>query len=148
MFWIHFISFKKLLQIVIQTPFIIATLRRCSNSIENRKKKPGRELVMFLTIANVSLWIYYTSSVKNADTKGFFFYYTLSLIWGLQNLLGSQLTFLEQFFKLIQIRLGLVFVCSEFWENRKLKMQPLCNWQNLLKTGTLLKTVHKEKNWG
>lgn len=60
----------QLLQIMIQTPWICDALRRCSNSIENRKKKPGRELVMFLTIANVSLWIYYTFSVKNADTKG------------------------------------------------------------------------------
>lgn len=58
----------QLVQIMLQTPFIVDGLRRCSNSIELRKKKPGRELVTFLTIANVSLWIYYTFSVKTSYT--------------------------------------------------------------------------------
>lgn len=56
----------QLLQVLIQTPFIIDGLRRCSNAPTLRKKKPGRELVIFLTIANISLWIFYTFSVKTA----------------------------------------------------------------------------------
>lgn len=59
----------QLLQILIQTPFIIDGMRRCSNAPILRRKKPGRELVTFLTIANVSLWLYYTFSVKTADTR-------------------------------------------------------------------------------
>lgn len=58
----------QLLQIMIQTPFIIDGLRRCSNASILRKTKPGREMITFLTIANVSLWLYYTFSVKNAYT--------------------------------------------------------------------------------
>lgn len=59
----------QLVQILIQTPFIIDGLRRCSNDRTMRRKKPGRELITFLTIANVSLWLYYTFSVKTADTR-------------------------------------------------------------------------------
>lgn len=58
----------QLVQVLIQTPFIIDALRRCSNAPNLRQKKPGRELVIFLTIANVSLWIFYTFSVKTAYT--------------------------------------------------------------------------------
>lgn len=58
----------QLVQVLIQTPFIIDALRRCSNTSQLQAKKPGRELVIFLTIANVSLWIFYTFSVKTAYT--------------------------------------------------------------------------------
>lgn len=73
------IFLAQIVQVLIQTPFIIDGLRRCSNAPELRKKKPGRELVIFLTIANVSLWIFYTFSVKTEDIgderydKSFFF---------------------------------------------------------------------------
>lgn len=59
----------QLVQILIQTPFIIDGMRRCCNTAAMRRKKPGRELVTFLTIANVSLWLYYTFSVKTMDTR-------------------------------------------------------------------------------
>lgn len=62
------IIMAQLAQILVQTPFIIDGLRRCSNAPALRKKKPGRELVMFLTIANVSLWIVLTFSVRTAYT--------------------------------------------------------------------------------
>lgn len=62
------IIIAQLVQVLIQTPFIIDGLRRCSNALYLRNKKPGRELVMFLTIANVSLWIFYTFSVKTDYT--------------------------------------------------------------------------------
>lgn len=61
------IAVAQILQVLIQTPFIIDGMRRCTNSRNLRKNKPGRELVMFLTIANVSLWIYYTFSVKTGE---------------------------------------------------------------------------------
>lgn len=60
------IAICQILQVLIQTPFIIDGLRRCSNAVALRRKKPGRELVIFLTISNVSLWIFYTFSVKTA----------------------------------------------------------------------------------
>lgn len=66
--WLNILIFvAQIIQVLIQTPFIIDGLRRCSNAPELRKKKPGRELCIFLTIANVSLWVFYTFSVKTED---------------------------------------------------------------------------------
>lgn len=59
-----FIIFFQLIQVIIQTPFIIDGLRRCTNDPHLRKTKPGRELVTFLIITNVALWAFYTFSVK------------------------------------------------------------------------------------
>lgn len=61
------IILAQIIQVLVQTPLIIDGLRRCSNAPELLKKKPGRELIIFLTIANVSLWIFYTFSVKTED---------------------------------------------------------------------------------
>lgn len=56
----------RLIQVLIQTPFIVDGLRRCSNEAKVQQKKPGREFVAFLIIANVSLWMFHTFSVKSA----------------------------------------------------------------------------------
>ncbi|XP_059616510.1 proton channel OtopLc-like [Phlebotomus argentipes] len=91
------IIIAQLIQILIQTPFIIDGMRRCSNSAVNRKNKPGRELITFLTIANVSLWIYYTFSVKTADTgdeRYTFYGYTL---WSILNHLSLPLIMFYRF---------------------------------------------------
>lgn len=62
------IAAGRVIQVFLQTSFIIDGLRRCSNDPKLRDKKPGRELVIFLTIANISLWIFHTFSVKTAST--------------------------------------------------------------------------------
>lgn len=48
------------LQVVTQTPLIIDGLRRCSNSPVLRYNKPGREIVSFLIVVNITMWIVYT----------------------------------------------------------------------------------------
>lgn len=58
------IALLRVFEVLIQTPFIIDGRRRCSESELKREKKPGRGLVIFLTIANMSLWIYHTFSGK------------------------------------------------------------------------------------
>ena len=55
----------QLFQVLIQTPMIMDGLRRCSNSRHNKKKKPGRELVTFLIIANLIMYLWDTLEVKN-----------------------------------------------------------------------------------
>lgn len=52
-------------QVLLQTCFILDGLRRSSNTKELRKKKPGREMVTFLVISNVALWIMQTFEVKS-----------------------------------------------------------------------------------
>ena len=54
-------------QVVIQSPFIVDGIRRCSNSKQLRFKKPGRELVTFALILNVTLWILNTFELKSVD---------------------------------------------------------------------------------
>ncbi|KAM3968295.1 proton channel OtopLc-like [Aphomia sociella] len=54
-----------IIQVSIQTPFIMDGLRRCSNSKKFRREKPGRELLMFLLIVNVGMWLFNTFSYKS-----------------------------------------------------------------------------------
>lgn len=48
-----------------QTPMIIDGLRRSSNSRQLRREKPGRELLTFLIVTNVAVWITMTFEVKS-----------------------------------------------------------------------------------
>lgn len=54
-----------LVQVLVQTPLIIDGLRRSSNTKELQKEKPGRELVTFLIVCNVAMWIMQTFEVKS-----------------------------------------------------------------------------------
>lgn len=56
------------IQVLIQTPLIVDGLRRCSNTKKLRRKKPGREVLMFLLITNVAMWIFNTFSYKSPDS--------------------------------------------------------------------------------
>lgn len=55
----------RVVQILIQTPFIIDGKRRCSKSSILQKKKIGRGYVIFLAMANMALWLYETFSGKS-----------------------------------------------------------------------------------
>ena len=56
-----------ILQVIIQSPIIVDGLRRCSNSKKARYTKPGRELVTFALILNLTLWILKTFELKPVD---------------------------------------------------------------------------------
>ncbi|XP_072391202.1 proton channel OtopLc-like [Diabrotica undecimpunctata] len=51
-------------QVLLQTAFLQDGVRRSSNTKKLRKTKPGRELVSFLILANISLWLFQTFEVK------------------------------------------------------------------------------------
>ncbi|GFT56411.1 proton channel OtopLc [Nephila pilipes] len=55
-------------QVIMQTPFIIDGLRRCSNSQTLRYKKPGREVVTFLIVCNLTMWIINTFEAKSVES--------------------------------------------------------------------------------
>ncbi|KAF7272961.1 hypothetical protein GWI33_014293 [Rhynchophorus ferrugineus] len=55
----------EIIQVLIQTPFTIDGMARSSNTINLRKTKPGREMVTFLVICNVAMWIMQTFEVKS-----------------------------------------------------------------------------------
>ncbi|KAI2804086.1 hypothetical protein BLOT_008232 [Blomia tropicalis] len=54
-------------QVIIQSPFIVDGLRRCANRSSVRFHKPGRELIMFALILNVTLWILNTFELKSVE---------------------------------------------------------------------------------
>ncbi|KAI5641982.1 otopetrin domain-containing protein [Phthorimaea operculella] len=56
------------IQVLVQTPLIMDALRRCSNAKKLRRRKPARELIMFLLITNVGMWLFYTFSYKSPDS--------------------------------------------------------------------------------
>ncbi|XP_053699297.1 proton channel OtopLc-like [Sabethes cyaneus] len=92
-----FIIFTQLLQILIQTPWIIDALRRCSNAPELRKHKPGRELVTFMTIANVTNWIYLSFSVKTGDFGDERYEFYGDVLWSILNHLSLPLIMFYRF---------------------------------------------------
>ena len=58
------IDMLTIIQVLIQSPFIVDKIRRCSNDIRIRFRKPGRELVTLMLILNVTLWILNTLELK------------------------------------------------------------------------------------
>lgn len=62
-------NYTKVLQVILQTPTIIDGLRRCSARGEIRSTKPGRELITFLVICNLSMWIMETLEIKSYETN-------------------------------------------------------------------------------
>ncbi|XP_027195300.2 proton channel OtopLc-like isoform X2 [Dermatophagoides pteronyssinus] len=61
------IDFLTIIQVMIQSPFIVDNLRRCSNNPKVRFRKPGRELVTLILILNVTLWILNTLELKTVE---------------------------------------------------------------------------------
>ena len=62
-------SFPKVIQVILQTPTIIDGLRRCSRSVEMQASRPGRELITFLIICNLSMWFMETLEIKSYETN-------------------------------------------------------------------------------
>uniref|UniRef100_A0A182QKW8 Otopetrin n=1 Tax=Anopheles farauti TaxID=69004 RepID=A0A182QKW8_9DIPT len=92
-----FIVFTQIVQVLLQTPWICDALRRCSNTGELQRKKPGKELVTFMTIANVSLWVYYTFAVKTGDFGDERYDYYGDVLWSILNHLSLPLIMFYRF---------------------------------------------------
>ncbi|XP_031634148.1 proton channel OtopLc-like [Contarinia nasturtii] len=90
------ISIFRVIQVLIQTPFIIDGKRRCSNSIFLQNKKTGRGIVIFLAMANMSLWIYHTFSGKTITGDVRYSYYGYRL-WNILNHISLPLIMFYRF---------------------------------------------------
>lgn len=62
-------SFPKVIQVILQTPTIIDGLRRCSRSVEMQTSRPGREVITFLIVCNLSMWFMETLEIKSYETN-------------------------------------------------------------------------------
>lgn len=58
------------MQVVLQTPMLVDGLRRCSDSQENQLKRPGRNLITFLLICNLTMYVWETMEIKNISYQG------------------------------------------------------------------------------
>ncbi|ODM94668.1 Otopetrin-1 [Orchesella cincta] len=87
----------QVVQVILQTPCIIDGLRRCSNSEKLRQEKPGRELVTFLIVCNIAMWIIETFEIKSiyAQQEQVFFYG--SILWTLLSHMTLPLTLFYRF---------------------------------------------------
>ncbi|CAL4093703.1 unnamed protein product, partial [Meganyctiphanes norvegica] len=65
-----------IVQSVVQTLFICDGLHRCSNDVDLQHKKPGREVVTYLVITNVTMWLYESLQMNTygANEQGIEFY--------------------------------------------------------------------------
>lgn len=64
---LNFITdFLTIVQVTVQTPLIVDGLRRCSNTPENLKELPGRNIVMFLIVSNLVNYIFYILMQKSS----------------------------------------------------------------------------------
>ena len=61
------VNMLQVVQSVLQTALICDGLRRCSNSSELQQKKLGREVVTFLVVANVAMWLLETFEIKSEE---------------------------------------------------------------------------------
>jgi hypothetical protein len=87
----------QVLQVLLQTPFIIDGLRRCSNSRALRLSKPGRELVTFLVVCNVAMWIIETFEIKSQDVRDDRFNFYGSVLWTMLSHMTLPLTMFYRF---------------------------------------------------
>ncbi|XP_046978888.1 proton channel OtopLc-like [Vanessa cardui] len=71
------------IQVVFQTALLVDGLRRCSNSRKLRRNKPGREVLMFLLIANVSMWLFNTFSYKSPESLDERYEYYGKVLWSI-----------------------------------------------------------------
>lgn len=56
-----------MIEVLVQTNFIIDGMRRCSESQYWRFKKPGRELITFAILLNITYWIVATFETKSVE---------------------------------------------------------------------------------
>ena len=59
-------DFLTIVQVTVQTPLIVDGLRRCSNTQENLKELPGRNIVMFLIVSNLVNYVFYILMQKSS----------------------------------------------------------------------------------
>ncbi len=71
------------LQAAVQSIFILDGLRRCAENDEQISRKPGRTLVTFLLLCNLSLWVVNTFEAKKQETVSIHNQYFGYLPWSI-----------------------------------------------------------------
>ena len=61
--------FRQVVQVLVQTPMIVDGLRRCSDSAENQRARPGRQLLTFLIASNLAMYVWDTFELKSYELQ-------------------------------------------------------------------------------
>ena len=93
----YFYTVQQVIQVILQTPCIIDGLRRCSNTEKLRQEKPGRELVTFLIICNIAMWVIETFEIKSAYAQHEQISFYGSILWTLLSHMTLPLTLFYRF---------------------------------------------------
>ncbi|CAG7820957.1 unnamed protein product [Allacma fusca] len=87
----------QVIQVILQTPCIIDGLRRCSNTEKLRQEKPGRELITFLIVCNIAMWVIETFEIKSAYAQHEQISFYGSILWTLLSHMTLPLTLFYRF---------------------------------------------------
>ncbi|XP_046395456.1 proton channel OtopLc-like [Ischnura elegans] len=87
----------QVIQVLLQTPFIIDGLRRCSNSLHFQRLKPGRELITFLVVCNVAMWFIETFEIKSQAVRDDRNEFYGSVLWTMLSHMTLPLTMFYRF---------------------------------------------------
>ena len=66
--WSNLMS-RQVVQVLVQTPMIVDGLRRCSDSAENQRARPGRQLITFLIASNLAMYVWDTFELKSYELQ-------------------------------------------------------------------------------
>ncbi|XP_050725831.1 proton channel OtopLc-like isoform X3 [Eriocheir sinensis] len=91
------VSILQVSQVILQTALMSDGLRRCSNSATLQHKKPGREVITYLVVANVAMWLLQTFEIKSSEGNSVFYAFYGKELWTLLSHLTLPLALFYRF---------------------------------------------------
>ncbi|XP_045624469.1 proton channel OtopLc isoform X3 [Procambarus clarkii] len=91
------VSIIQVCQVILQTALICDGLRRCSNSQRLQNKKPGREFLTYLVVANVAMWLLQTFEIKSEEGNSALYKFYGKELWTLLSHLTLPLALFYRF---------------------------------------------------
>lgn len=91
------VSILQVSQVILQTALMSDGLRRCSNSQTLQHKKPGREVITYLVVANVAMWLLQTFEIKSSEGNELLYNFYGKELWTLLSHLTLPLALFYRF---------------------------------------------------
>ncbi|XP_071537883.1 proton channel OtopLc-like isoform X2 [Panulirus ornatus] len=91
------VSILQVSQVILQTALICDGLRRCSNAQSLQHKKPGREVVTYLVVTNVAMWLLQTFEIKSEEGNSILYDFYGKELWTLLSHLTLPLALFYRF---------------------------------------------------
>ncbi|XP_042219154.1 proton channel OtopLc-like isoform X3 [Homarus americanus] len=91
------VSILQVCQVILQTALICDGLRRCSNAQSLQHKKPGREVITYLVVTNVAMWLLQTFEIKSEEGNSALYDFYGKELWTLLSHLTLPLALFYRF---------------------------------------------------